>query len=113
MYMDEQGREFMDRQSASLQGLFDLMGERKPRVGRRVIVRQDAKVKKTRGLSGVVTWHGVDQFAAPRYCSKWDMAGDGARIARGTSGFRVRVQPDEGAAFFVSAADVAIMEITA
>lgn len=102
---------FINAQAASLQGLFDTMGQQKPAVGKLVQVKETGKVKKHRGKMGRVTWHGKDAYSgAWQYRSKWDFAGDGAIVARGTYGYRVGIVTDDGERFFVSATDVTIIE---
>ena len=97
----------METSAKSLQGLFDLIAQKKPAVGRLVIVKPE--VKKHAGVIGRVTWHGVDQFAPQMKHNKWDIAGSGADIARGTYGYRIRVAPVDGSQpFFLSASKVEI-----
>jgi hypothetical protein len=59
---------------------------------------------KRAGTMGRITWHGVDRFASNRYL---DDAQRHLRACMGTWGFRVRIAPEAGEAFFVSAEKIA------
>jgi hypothetical protein len=80
----------------------------KPSAGRRVKV---CSGKKHLGESGVVTWHGKDKFGSgDRYHSDVQAA---LSNAIGRIGYRVRIQPENGEPFFVSADYVEIAETAA
>jgi hypothetical protein len=55
---------------------------------------------KHEGIVGLVTWHGPDQYASSRYQSEAQLL---LRDLKGREGFRIRVQPDKGQAFFTRA----------
>jgi hypothetical protein len=52
------------------------------------------------GTEGTVTWHGVDTYASTRY---FDSAMLALRQMHGREGYRIRVQPAQGEAFFCKA----------
>lgn len=70
----------------------------RPSVGKSVEI---VKGRKHKGKSGIVVWHGVNQFSdAFRYC-------DSARLAlaeiNGREGYSVKVKMEDGNTFFVPA----------
>lgn len=80
----------------AMQGLFSDAAGESPRKGARVTVAKG----KHRGKVGTVTWHGEDRYSqAGRYGS--DLS-NMLREAIGVSGYRVRIQPDDGEQFFTS-----------
>lgn len=86
----------------ALREVAPLIAAARPCVGRVVQVRSG----KRRGVIGTVTWHGTDRFThAFRYGD--EMSRHFTDIA-GAHGFRVRVQPNEGEAFFVAAEKVMV-----
>ena len=55
---------------------------------------------KYKGQTGRVTWHGVDQYASTQFL---DSALLMLQQMHGREGYRIRVQPETGAAFFTKA----------
>ena len=81
----------------------EALNARRPTVGRRVRVIEG----KNLGAEGTVTWHGIDKFNRTAWRCH-DMQAT-LRELRGQWGYRVRVQPEEGASFFVGAEKVCVL----
>ena len=84
------------------QSLFDSVAPQCPSVGKRVTVTGG----KHAGKSGLVTWHGRDQ-----YSSLWRYGSDAQtslREARGRDGYRIRVETANGESFFIAAEKVEV-----
>ncbi|MFA6904122.1 MAG: hypothetical protein WC236_13685 [Gallionellaceae bacterium] len=85
------------------QSLASELSRYRPFVGRTVKVIEG---KKHCGEIGVVFWHGADKFGAPlRYCDDYTRA---MASAMGRYGFRIGVQTEDGAKFFVKADSVMV-----
>ena len=65
---------------------------------------------KFEGQTGTVTWHGVDAYYSWRY---FDSAMKVLAQARGREGYRIRVQPETGDAFFTKAEYALVQHPTA
>lgn len=79
------------------QSLANTVSASRPSVGRSVTVTRG----KHKGATGTVTWHGRDRYSdAFRYGSDSSHA---LREMAGQYGYRVRVQPQEGEAFYCRA----------
>ena len=82
--------------------LFKSASKTSPCKGARVTVARGKHKDKV----GTVTWHGVNTFSqAGRYGS--DLS-NMLREAIGIHGFRVRIQPDEGDAFFTNCENLSV-----
>jgi hypothetical protein len=68
------------------------------------------KGRKHLGVVGRVTWHGPDQYARIPTFEPWQRH---MLDAQGTAGFRVRIAPEDGEQFFVSAEKVEVIEVAA
>jgi hypothetical protein len=79
----------------------DLAGQR-PSVGKTVKVTSG----KSSGIVGKVTWHGRDKFAKDYYATDAQLT---LREFEGRRGYRIRVQPEAGDAFFVDADKVEVI----
>lgn len=89
------------------QSFANLASAYRPFVGSTVRVMGGYRcAKKHVGKIGQVTWHGKDRFStAWRYCDGNQAA---LREVMGQSGYCIRIQPDEGDAFFVPANTVMV-----
>lgn len=84
------------------QAIADSCEAKRPSAGKLVRVSSG----KHSGETGIVTWHGIDRFADTRFQTDAQLQ---MRDMMGTFGFRVRVQPESGTAFFVSADKVEVI----
>lgn len=75
-----------------------------PSRGKTVIVTSG---KKQLGVTGVVTWHGVNKFYNIQYKTDAQL---GLMDMRGREGSSVRIQPTTGEAFFVVAEYVTVVD---
>ena len=81
--------------------------DQRPSVGRMVRV---VKGRKHVGEVGLVTWHGKDKYCdLDRYKSPIQVA---MADVVGRTGYRIRISPDDGAAFFVCADYVEVISST-
>ena len=78
------------------QAVIDDTSNNRPSVGRQVTITKG----KNKGASGRVTWHGVDAYASTQYKTEAMLA---MQQVIGREGYRIRVQPVQGAAFFCKA----------
>lgn len=89
----------------ALQGACNAATQDRPGVGAHVTVKDG----KHAGIVGRVTWHGKDRFSRAGHYGNWMTAA--LRDARGTYGFRVRIQPDGGGEpFFIGAERVDLVK---
>lgn len=77
----------------------------RPSKGKRVRVTSGRKYK---GVEGVVVWHGLDKFSNPHRF--YDSAQITMSEIMGRNGYRVKIQPDNGQPFYVSADWVVVLE---
>ena len=95
---------FTRENASAWQGLFRELDQDRPSVGRTVKV---VRGRKNRGVVGVVVWHGRDQYYDDRYDSSAQRA---FNEAQGKFGYRVRISPENGPAFFVKAEYVDVVK---
>lgn len=92
-----------DRAWQAIGKLAEGMAAERPSVGKRVTVTGGRKHK---GKVGTVFYHRPDAFGHPfRYCNDMQRA---MREARGTNGFRVGIETDDGEKFFTAANQVTV-----
>lgn len=85
--------------------VFENVALDRPSVGKTVKI---VKGRKHLGETGLVTWHGKDRYMnMDRYYTDVQAA---MAYAIGKIGYRVRVQPESGEAFFVSADYVEVVK---
>jgi len=91
----------MEVSDGAISALGDIMGsasDESPRKGRQVTILRG----KHKGKSGIVFWHGKDQFArVSRYDGNWMQQSMTAAIGR--SDYRIGVQTESGEKFFTNA----------